>query len=310
MYRPRVPEKVGGFRRLADWLATAARGLPARLRRRHPGLPHAVAARQRSWQLKKLSRRATFGLILVLLVVAGGWLSYRMVSASDIFCLTTVTIKGNKMTRDQQIIDAARLEPGGNLLALDTVRAAKMVEKLPWIAQARIKRYWPSTVEVIVQEHRPLALVNLGPAGRQRLFYVDEQGRVFAPLAVSGDCDFPVLTGTAVTGSLKDGQVMADSQAGQALALLQLAARGNQILPVQSISEVHVSDKEGLIVYLVDYPFPIYMGNEHIRTRYYQLVKILGRLYRRHRVKNIIEIRMNYAKNRILVASSGPLKGK
>ncbi|NOX80336.1 MAG: FtsQ-type POTRA domain-containing protein [Deltaproteobacteria bacterium] len=295
---------------MADWLAAAVRGLPEKLRRRHPGLPHAVAARQRSWRLKKLSLRATFGLLVVVLVAAGGWLSYKMVSNSDIFCLTTVTIKGNKMTRDQQIIDAARLEPGINLLALDTVRATKMVEKLPWVARARIKRYWPSTVEVIVQEHHPLALVNIGPAGRQRLFYVDEQGRVFAPLAVSRDFDFPVLTGTLVTRSLKDGRIVADSQAGQALALLQLAARGNQILPVQSISEVHVSDKDGLIVYLVDYPFPIYMGKGQIRTRYYQLVKILGRLYRRHRVKNITEIRMNYAKNRILVASSGPLKGK
>ncbi len=297
-------------RRVAHWLTVAVRGLPEKLRQRHPGLPRAVAARQRSWQLKKLSRRATFGLFMVFLVVAGGWLSYRMVSNSDIFCLATVTIKGNKMTRDQQIIDAARLEPGRNLLALDTGRAEKMVEKLPWVAQAWIKRYWPSTVEVIVQEYRPLALVNIGPAGRQRLFYVDEHGRVFAPLDMSGDCDFPVLTGTPVTRSLKDGHIMAGSLAGQALALLQLAARGNQILPVQSISEVHVSDKDGLIVYLVDYPFPIYMGKGQIRTRYYQLVKILGRLYRRHWVRNITEIRMNYAKNRILVASSGPVPRK
>lgn len=310
MYRPRVPEKVGGFRRLAHWLVAAVRGLPANLRRRHPGLPYAVAARQRSWQLKKLSRRATFGLLMVILITTGGWLSYKMVSNSDIFSLTTVTIEGNKMTRDQQIIDAAHLETGVNLLALDTARAEKMVEKLPWVARARIKRYWPSTVEVIVQEHRPLALVNLGPPGRQRLFYVDEQGRVFASLSVSRDFDFPVLTGAPVTRSLKDGRIMTDSPADKALALLLLAARGNQILPVQSISEVHVSDKDGLIVYLVDYPFPIYMGKEHLRTRYYQLVKILVRLYRRHRVKNITEIRMNYAKNRILVASSGPLKGK
>ncbi len=310
MYRPRVPEKAGGFRRrLAHWLA-ALRDLPQRLRRRHPGLPGAVAARQRSWQLKKLSRRATFGLFMVLLLAAGGWLSYKMVSGSDIFCLTAVTINGNKITRDQQIIDAARLEPGINLLALNIARVEKMVEKLPWVASARVKRHWPSTVEVTIQEHRPLALVNLGPAGRQRLFYVDEQGRVFAPLGVSGDFDFPVLTGTPVTESLQDGRIMAASTAGKALALLRLAARGNQILPVQAISEVHVSDKDGLIVYLVDYPFPIYMGKEQIRTRYYQLVKILGRLYRRHRVKNITEIRMNYANNRILVASSGPVSRK
>ncbi len=295
---------------MADWLAAAVRGLPDRLRRRHPGLPRAVAVRQRSWQLKKLSRRGTFGLIMVCLVAAAGWLTYKMASGSDIFSLTAVTIEGNRITRDQQIIDSAQLEPGINLLTLNTARAAKMVEKLPWVASARIKRYWPSTVEVIVQEHRPIALVNIGPAGRQRLFYVDEQGRVFAPLDVSRDSDFPVLTGTPVTRSLKDGRIMADSLAGQALALLQLAARGNQILPVQSISEVHVSDKEGLIVYLVDYPFPIYMGKGQIRTRYYQLVKILGRLYRRHRVRDITEIRMNYAKNRILVASSGPVQGK
>ena len=103
-----------------------------------------------------------------------------------------------------------------------------------------------------------------------------------------------------------DGKRMAkDSTGSMALEFLRLTDKGNQILPTQAISEINVDPKEGLIVYLVDYPFPIYMGKEKIRVRFSRLVKVLARLYKDEKIKGVAEIRMDYAENKILVSRVG-----
>ena len=50
------------------------------------------------------------------------------------------------------------------------------------------------------------------------------------------------------------------------------------------------------------------MGRENIRTRYYRLVKILERLYRKKKINGIKEIQMNYMENRALVATVDPVR--
>jgi hypothetical protein len=64
--------------------------------------------------------------------------------------------------------------------------------------------------------------------------------------------------------------------------------------------------EKGIIVYLVEHPFPIYVGYGNVEKRYYQLVKLLERFYRKKRIEGIEEIRMDYHEGRILVARSEP----
>ncbi|MHB8809351.1 MAG: hypothetical protein ACYC9M_04985, partial [Desulfobulbaceae bacterium] len=96
-----------------------------------------------------------------------------------------------------------------------------------------------------------------------------------------------------------------DSLTGLALDFLHLIARGNQVLPSQGVSEVHVNPEKGLVVYLIDHPFPIYMGKEKVRTRFNLLVRVLAQLYQQDKVNGVAEIRMDYAEDKILVANIG-----
>jgi len=300
MYRSRTRDQSGLSRRLSDCIANVADFLKERHRLARP--PHTVVAEQRAWQLKKMGRSAILCLLLAVLAGFGCWLTCRTIYRLNIFRLTEVVVQGNKMTGDQQIVDQAGLKTGTSLFSLDTVQAEHLIEALPWVEQARIQRNWPSTLVVVIREYRPLALVNVDQGGGKHLFYVDDEGRVFAPLSIVTDFDFPVLTGPLIIEDLKDMRIRGDSLTGKALDFLKLAAQGNQILPAQAVSEVHVDPGDGLIVYLVDHPFPIYMGKEHIRTRYDRLIKVLDRLYRQDMIKDISEIRVDYTENRILVA--------
>lgn len=244
-------------------------------------------------------------LAAVALVVSLGWFSYAMLAKSSVFQVADITVRGNKMASEFNVLEKAGLRNGGSLIDLDVEKAKNNISSLPWVDEVTVKRRWPSTVEIIVREHKPLAIVNLEDKGSSQLYYVDTKGEVFAPVHGAADLDFPVISGCSLKDDLKEMSIRPDSMVDNALYILKLAARGNQILPLQGISEVQACPDKGLIVYLVDYPFPIYMGQEEVRDRYYLLVRVLTQLYKKDRVKDIKEIRMNYAEGKIMVASKG-----
>jgi hypothetical protein len=150
-----------------------------------------------------------------------------------------------------------------------------------------------------------LALVNREGNGSQSLYYVDQGGTIFAPVESGQDTDFPVITGMNLPEEPR-GFNLSEGVAADAVQFLRLTAQGNPILPMQALSEIQISRDKGIIVYLAERPFPIYIGYGKIKTRYYQLVRLLERLYRKEKIEYIREIRMDYQTDRILVASLKP----
>ena len=255
-----------------------------------------------------LSRVHVLLLVIPLLIFVCGWFVYGRLASSDIFRLTELSVSGNHKVSRQQLIEKSGLRQGMNLLGFDVRAAEARLHQFAWVRDAHVRIVWPSRVEISVREREPLALVCMAGKKQGNLFYLDQNGYVFAPVLPGQDVDFPTLTGNLAALGLEKKQVRPDTPVAGALAFLRLAARGNAILPAQAVSELHVDADQGLIVYLVDRPFPIYMGRENIRTRYYRLVKILERLYRKKKIGEIKEIQMNYMENRALVATVGPVR--
>ncbi len=261
-----------------------------------------IVGRQQNRLFGEFSRTGLLFVLLACVLGAGGWQLRKVLDSSEIFRLTTVSVQGTRMTSKAQILDLGGIEQGLSLLSFDADLAQERISGNPWIDSVEIIRDWPSSLIVRVHEFKPLAMINIeGELGRS-LYYVNGQGKIFARVDKGQDLDYPVLTGIESTGKVV-GSVLGDrGLAAEAFRFLRLAARGNPIVPLQTISEVNVSPGKGLIVYLVDSPFPIYMGYSDIRTRYYQLVKLLERLYRKKKIEEIKEIRMDYYEDRILVA--------
>jgi cell division protein FtsQ len=303
MYKPPGMKKKNRLRTLLSGLAGWVRGFRVSLSKGKKSGP--LAKHQRSWQLQKMARKVSLGVLALVLLSCCGWLSYSLLARSDFFLAAELIVRGNSMATKQQILEAGGLDRRVNLLGLDTGKTASLIREHPWVDQVTVKRNWPSTLEVMVREHKPLALVNLEGDDAGKLYYMDRKGILFAPHAPAMDLDYPVLTGESLAPFLHGMEFKEESLAGLAVEFLNLAAQGNQILPLQAVSEVHISREAGLIVYLVDHPFPIHMGSEEMKTRFYRLVQVLGHLYRQDKVKDIREIRMDYAENKILVANTG-----
>ena len=260
-----------------------------------------VTGAQRIWKWKKLSR--TVLLVCLLFCVAGAlfWGAKLVLFRSNIFHLSDIRISGTRITTQRQILELAGLRLGGSLLRFDAKAAATLIEAHPWVERAEIKTQWPSAVEITISEFQPFALVNLEEAKEKRLRYLNRSGHLFSEVAQGQELDFPVITGALSQKDVESDRLVKGSLAEGACSLLLLAAKGNAILPIQAVSEVHIDQKQGLILYLVDRPFPVYFGTDRLQMKYFRLLKVLEQLYAKKQIDAVKEIRMDYLDDKVLV---------
>ncbi|MCI5217773.1 MAG: FtsQ-type POTRA domain-containing protein [Candidatus Electrothrix sp. LOE2] len=267
----------------------------------------ASVARQPEWNLR-LIRKIFFLLILAMLFVGVGRWGFHTLERSGTFSVRRITVQGNRMSNEAQIRTLADIKRGDQLFSVAEEEIAERIRRHPWVAQAEVERVWPDTLTIRISEHRPLAMINI-EGNKPGLYYLDHNGIIFAQVEPLQDIDYPVITGfipPTGNGEIADLDLGKDAAAEDAREFLHLAAQGNPILPLQSISEIHINPEKGIIVYLVEHPFPIYVGYGNVEKRYYQLVKLLELLYRKEKIEGIKEVRMDYHEGRILVARSEP----
>ncbi len=309
-YNPKYKQPAKGRLGLLSPLLTRLRAAVAGiLQRSKPDnrtiFKAAALSRQRNEKIKKLPANTAQILFLALLLAIAGWLGFQTVNQSDIFKSRSISVHGNRITQQTEILDLGRIEPGMSLLSLDINLAEERISKHLWIDRVTIKRNWPLSIEIQIYERRPLAMINIENKNNG-LYYVDKKGDIFAPVNDTMGLDFPVITGINLTGRVVGANINDQILPSQALSFFRIANRGNPVISLQSISEINVHSEKGIIVYLAEHPFPIYMGHDKIKTRYYLLVKLLERLYRKKKINDIEEIRLDYQEGRILVARATP----
>lgn len=301
-HKPAPPSRRGGTKS-GD---PASSGLAGLFRRKKaakgPAKPQGmVAGAQRLWRWKRLIKRAA--LVCLLVVCAGGglWGAAQLLFQSTIFRLTEIKVTGAHIVTQRQILELAGLQQGGGLFRFDARAAAARIETHPWVERAEVRTNWPSAVEIAITEQQPFALVNLEDGKERRLYYANRAGRLFAEAGQGQELDFPVITGVRLDRDVQAGRLAKGSLGDAACILLGLAARGNAIVPIQAVSEVHVDQKQGLILYLVDRPFPVYFGMDRLQLKYNRLIKVLEQLYTRKQIDGVKEIRMDYLDDKVLV---------
>ncbi len=226
---------------------------------------------------------------------------YHWLSHSDFFQLTDIDIVGNQEVSKEQIIQLAKVDLHANLLAMDLTSIAPRIRGYGWIEAVELHKEWPSRLRIEVRERRPLALLNT----TKGLFYIDGKGEAFAPLPGQIELDFPIITGleTVLTFQGDTPQLEASEQVRIALQFIGFAARGSSSLPAQNISELHFAGDQGIILFLADRPFPIFLGKELGKKSYTRLAKVLYWLYKKKEFQTVAFIRLDYLENKILVST-------
>ena len=129
------------------------------------------AVSQPAWLVRLRSskpRRVALGALAVALFMVA-------VLASPLLRITSVVAVGTAHTSAATIVRAANVGTGSSMVLLDTGAIAHRVEMLPWVASASIRRRWPSTLQIDVQERTPVATATNASG---QIVAVDRSGRV------------------------------------------------------------------------------------------------------------------------------------
>ena len=216
------------------------------------------------------------------------------------FRIHEIEVSGCRTIASEDLRKFAGITYEMNMLSLEPRVIQGRLLQHPWVKSARVKRVWPDGLAISIQEYRPQALLVQGSG--EQFQYVNSAGVVFAEVGMGKELDFPVITGY---DSLASDSARKEMLAAATL-FLRLAERNNPNLPAQNISEINLTETGGLILYLVEHPFPIYLGKDEIKRKYSQLRRVLEVLYRKRKgstnIEEVAYIRMDYQKDKVLVA--------
>jgi cell division protein FtsQ len=111
------------------------------------------------------------GGVVVVLVGVLAW----VVFATPLLGVRTVEVNGSTIVDAEEVRDVAAVRRGTPLARVDTGAVAERVRGLPSVAQVVVRRWWPDTLVITVQERAPVAVVADGPD----FLVVDAAGVVF-----------------------------------------------------------------------------------------------------------------------------------
>jgi len=151
------------------------------------------------WHDVRLLNTAANGLMVIaalgLLGAAAGWLIQR-----PVFALRAVVIEPAVPGQDLQHVNSALLRASGaiptqgNFFSVNLDNVRERFESVPWVRRADVRRVWPDTLRVGIEEHQPLAVWNDG-----RL--VNRQGELFTANVAEADAHADLLEFSGPPGS-------------------------------------------------------------------------------------------------------------
>jgi cell division protein FtsQ len=152
---------------------------------------------------------------------------------------------------------------GRNIFFIPLSERRRQLEQLPWVERATVMRLLPDQIRVSIVERQPVAFA-LQPNGLTGL--VDADGVLLtmpAAMMAQRHYSFPVVSGINASDSL-------DARRARMAVYQRLLAdldSGGQKISVQ-ISDVDLSDPEGLRMRMQDDPTLLVIGQERFLERY------------------------------------------
>ena len=237
--------------------------------------------------------------------------AYDVITQCDYFKAKSLKIEGVQRLTQNQIIEAARVKKGMNVLAVNLAAVRKRLLAQPWIADAEIRREIPAGLHIKVKEHTPLAIIDLG-----RKFLLNENGRVFKEWTNTDPAKLPLVSGlalndirihgeTAAQPSVKDGNPSQlehpqNDPFEAVMQVLRLGKKNRSILSNRNIRQIQVDREIGITIVALKQMRTIVLGYHNYPLKFNMLKDILSYGKRRRSFPEFDRIDLNNV-NRIVV---------
>ena len=124
----------------------------------------------------------------------------QSITARTGFAVDQVKVVGNRQTSEIDILDRLELDGWTSLIGFDAEAARERISGLPWIEVAAVRKVYPHTLEVRVEERDAFALWQQG----NDLSVIEKDGAVIAPFSGGKQVLLPLLIGVGAPARAPD----------------------------------------------------------------------------------------------------------
>ncbi|MER9006626.1 MULTISPECIES: cell division protein FtsQ/DivIB [unclassified Mesorhizobium] len=124
----------------------------------------------------------------------------QSITARTGFAVDQIKVVGNRQTSEIDILDRLELDGWTSLIGFDAEAARERIDTLPWVEVAAVRKVYPHTLEVRVEEREPFALWQQGA----ELSVVERSGAVIAPFSGGKQALLPLIIGTGAPAKAPD----------------------------------------------------------------------------------------------------------
>ncbi len=172
------------------------------------------------------------------------------------FAIEDVKVVGNNETSDIDILGQLELDGETSLVGLSAEAARQAIAKLPWVESAEVRKVYPGTLLVSLEERKAFAVWQNG----QELSLIDSAGDTIVPFRPGRYNALPLVVGAGAEKRVKgfvDEVAAYPALAGKVRAYIRVADRRWDILlengvrimlpendPMKALAEVEKMDSE------------------------------------------------------------------
>ena len=240
---------------------------------------------------------------------------HDVITQCDYFKARSIVIEGEQRLTARQIAEMAHVKEKMNLFAINLTAVRKRLLSHPWIAEATVMREIPSRLIIRINEHVPLAIVDLG-----RKFLINEKGEIFKIWAVGDPAGLPLVSGLEMSDLAAYRRIEHGATANSAehegfsgnsrnhyspldavMHVLRMGKQSGSILPNRLIRHILVDREIGLTVHALIRVKTINLGYHNYADKYAMLRYIIAYLKRTPKIAAYERIDLNNL-NRIVVS--------
>jgi len=241
-------------------------------------------ARKNRYKKKKAAQKASArrkaGIWVKALLGAAGFcltgvvfiFGYDALTQCDYFRAEVITVTGEHRLSEQAILDAAELECGDNILAVNLGRVRKRLVAEPWIKNAGLRRELPSRISIRIDEHKPLAVLDVG-----RCFLIDHGGDIFKEAAPAEMSGLPIIAGIDYA-DWKSPENPDTRTYKAVMAMLAALDKHAGIFGSPGVHEISVDTETGLTLLVSTPVASVHMGYGAYEKKFERLGRVFARI--------------------------------
>ena len=179
----------------------------------------------------------------------------QYVKNSPRYFVRTVSVEGTTLVTPQDVVNAAGITSGDNLLSVDTAAVVERVMKIPYVHDCKVRREYPDRVVITISERHPGAMILVD----DRAYEIDEECVVLGPLNPLEPYEGPTITNLPGVDKPKDGEHI-DSPALLAAMNVWRAFSSVPVSQRVKLSEISAPSPDRISMILDGVPFEIVWG--------------------------------------------------